>query len=118
MDKVHPSKGLHCCGWHQPDGESAIVCWCTSRRVCYPLCPCASSLREHRLVVTQVGEVGPDWFCVYLIPETLRATTLGTRREGDSVNIEIDAQTQAIVDTVEKVVASHLAKQPQLAGAQ
>lgn len=24
-----------------------------------------------------VGEVGPDWFSVYLIPETLRATTFG-----------------------------------------
>ena len=44
--------------------------------------------------MTQVGEVGQDWFCVYLIPETLRVTTLGERREGQFVNIEIDAQTQ------------------------
>ena len=42
----------------------------------------------------QVGEVGDDWFTVYLIPETLRTTVLSGKREGSSVNIEIDAQTQ------------------------
>lgn len=41
-----------------------------------------------------VGEVGPDWFAVYLIPETLRVTTLGSRAVGDAVNLEIDSQTQ------------------------
>ena len=38
--------------------------------------------------------MGEDWFTVYLIPETLRTTVLGGKREGSSVNIEIDAQTQ------------------------
>ncbi len=38
--------------------------------------------------------MGNDRFCVYLIPETLRATTLGAKSEGDLVNIEIDSQTQ------------------------
>ena len=42
----------------------------------------------------QVGEVGDERFCVYLIPETLRATTLGEKEVGDLVNIEIDSQTQ------------------------
>ena len=37
-----------------------------------------------------VTAVGPDWFEVGLIPETLRATTLGSRRAGDEVNIEVD----------------------------
>ena len=41
-----------------------------------------------------VGEVGADSFNVYLIPETLRVTTLGSRTKGDAVNIEIEAQTQ------------------------
>ena len=44
-----------------------------------------------------VGEVGPDSFTVYLIPETLRVTTLGRRGEGDAVNIEIEAQTQVLL---------------------
>lgn len=42
----------------------------------------------------QVGETGPDWFSVYLIPETLRITVMGVKGEGDSVNVEMDAQTQ------------------------
>jgi len=37
-----------------------------------------------------VTAVGADWFEVGLIPETLRATTLGHKRPGDSVNIETD----------------------------
>lgn len=45
-------------------------------------------------------------FCVNLIPETLARTTLGDRKPGDNVNIEIDPQTQAIVETVERVMAS------------
>ena len=43
-------------------------------------------------------------FCVYLIPETLRVTTLGRKSVGDRVNIEVEAQTQAIVTTVERVL--------------
>jgi riboflavin synthase len=34
--------------------------------------------------------VGPDWFEVGLIPETLRATTLGAKQPGDPVNLEVD----------------------------
>jgi riboflavin synthase len=33
----------------------------------------------------------PDaWFEVCLIPETLKRTTLGTRKPGDTVNLEVD----------------------------
>jgi riboflavin synthase len=53
-------------------------------------------------------QVEGDTFSVYLIPETLRVTVLGGKDEGDLVNIEIDAQTQAIVDTVERVVEQRL----------
>ncbi|NIC06029.1 riboflavin synthase subunit alpha [Billgrantia bachuensis] len=59
-----------------------------------------------------IGEVrratvdhGPR-FCVDLIPETLERTILVDRVPGDRVNIEIDPQTQAIVETVERVLAS------------
>lgn len=49
-------------------------------------------------------EVRPDAvFTVHLIPETLRLTTLGRKHVGDRVNIEIDAQIQAIVDTIERI---------------
>lgn len=38
-----------------------------------------------------------------------RMTVLGEKGIGDAVNIEIEAQTQAIVDTVERVVARYMA---------
>jgi riboflavin synthase len=40
-------------------------------------------------------------FSVHLIPETLKRTTLGRKREGDCVNLEFDAMTQATVETIE-----------------
>ncbi len=49
-----------------------------------------------------IGEVKGNAFCVNLIPETLHRTLIGKREVGDFVNIEIDPQTQAIVDTVER----------------
>ncbi|AYA40421.1 riboflavin synthase [Xenorhabdus nematophila] len=52
-----------------------------------------------------IGDVVNNRFCVHLIPETLERTTLGKKRLGQKVNIEIDPQTQAIVDTVERVMA-------------
>ena len=57
-----------------------------------------------------IGEVRPATaghgprFCVNLIPETLHRTTLGERLPGDRVNVEIDPQTQAIVETVERLL--------------
>ncbi|WP_029592704.1 riboflavin synthase [Franconibacter pulveris] len=62
-----------------------------------------------------VGEVTPTRFCVYLIPETLQRTTLGAKKLGQRVNIEIDPQTQAVVDTVERVLANREAAAAALA---
>ncbi|MFN3234667.1 MAG: riboflavin synthase subunit alpha [Gammaproteobacteria bacterium] len=45
-------------------------------------------------------------FSVYLIPETLKRTTFGMKNVGDAVNIELDAMTQAVVRTVERVMQS------------
>lgn len=50
-----------------------------------------------------IGEVEGNRFNVHLIPETLRATTFGTIEEGMKVNIEIDSQTQTIVDTLARL---------------
>jgi riboflavin synthase len=47
-----------------------------------------------------VVEVGADGFAVGLIPTTLQLTTLGERRPGDLVNIEVDV----IAKYVEKLV--------------
>jgi riboflavin synthase len=53
-----------------------------------------------------IGEVQGKEFDVNLIPETLQRTNIGTRRVGDRVNLEVDPQTQAIVDTVERIMAA------------
>ncbi|MCU7804640.1 MAG: riboflavin synthase subunit alpha [Candidatus Thiodiazotropha sp. (ex Lucinoma borealis)] len=47
-----------------------------------------------------IGNVEGNEFDVNLIPETMQRTNIGRRQIGDRVNIEIDPQTQAIVDTV------------------
>jgi riboflavin synthase len=44
-------------------------------------------------------------FKVHLIPETQRLTNLANKKAGDRVNVELDARTVAIVDTVERVMA-------------
>ena len=43
-------------------------------------------------------------FTVAFIPETLERTTFGEKGVGDQVNLEIDHQTQAVVETVERLV--------------
>jgi riboflavin synthase len=48
-----------------------------------------------------VTAVGPDWFEVGLIPETLRATTLGRKHPGDAVNIEVDILAKYLARLVE-----------------
>ncbi|MBE1274491.1 riboflavin synthase subunit alpha [Enterovibrio baiacu] len=53
-----------------------------------------------------IGDVRDNRFCVNLIPETLNRTNMGWRKVGDNVNIEVDPQTQAVVDTVERVMAA------------
>lgn len=51
-----------------------------------------------------IGEVAGDEFDVNLIPETLQRTNIGGRVAGERVNIEIDPQTQALVDTVARAL--------------
>jgi riboflavin synthase len=48
-----------------------------------------------------VSAVGSDWFEVGLIPETLRATTLGAKSAGDSVNLEMDVLAKYVARLME-----------------
>jgi riboflavin synthase len=52
-----------------------------------------------------VVDVTDDEFSVSLIPETLRATTLGVRTPGDRVNLEVDV----VAKYVERLASPHLA---------
>ena len=51
-----------------------------------------------------VGEVENGIFHLHIIPETLRLTTLGSKQIGDVVNLEIDSNTQLIVETIERLM--------------
>ncbi len=58
------------------------------------------------LTVSAIGtEAGSDWFEVGLIPETLRATTLGATPVGALVNIEVDV----LAKYTERLLAAHTA---------
>jgi riboflavin synthase len=48
-----------------------------------------------------VSGVGSDWFEVGLIPETLRATTLGGKVAGDPVNLEVDVLAKYVARLME-----------------
>lgn len=48
-----------------------------------------------------VTALGPDWFEVGLIPETLRATTLGGKLPGEPVNLEVDVLAKYLARLVE-----------------
>jgi riboflavin synthase len=48
-----------------------------------------------------VTAVGSDWFDVGLIPETLRATNLGRKNPGDTVNLETDVLAKYVARLLE-----------------
>ena len=52
-----------------------------------------------------IGDVNrsDNCFSVYLIPETLRLTNLGSKEVGDSINLEIETQTRNMIDTISVV---------------
>lgn len=50
-----------------------------------------------------VGEVDDRGFNVHLIPETLRVTRFSDVQVGDAINLEIDSQTQVIVETLARL---------------
>ena len=51
---------------------------------------------------------GSGWFEVWLIPETLRATTFADKAVGTALNIEIERSTQVFVDTVRDALDERL----------
>lgn len=59
-----------------------------------------------------IGNVEGNRFNIHLIPETLRLTTFETVAIGDAINIEIDAMTQTVVATVERMMKQEKAGGP------
>ena len=61
------------------------------------------SLNGCSLTIADINHESHELMVSY-IPETLKVTTHGDKRKGDKINLEVDRQTQAIVDTVERVL--------------
>ncbi len=55
-----------------------------------------------------ISDLTQEDFAIHFIPETLNHTTFGKSVVGDLVNLEVDAQTAAIVNTVEAYLAKNL----------
>ena len=53
-----------------------------------------------------LGKVNKDSFYVHLIPETLEVTNLNVLKKGSLVNIEIEQNTIAVVETVKNSLAA------------
>lgn len=51
-----------------------------------------------------VGTIRDGCFDLHIIPETMRLTILDSKEVGDVVNIEIDSNTQLIVETIERLL--------------
>jgi riboflavin synthase len=71
------------------EGEAWRVLRFTLDKELAPLVTGKGSIAVDGVSLT-VSAIGPNWFEVSLIPETLRATTLGQRAVGEAVNIETD----------------------------
>ena len=56
------------------------------------------ALNGASLTLVQVESNG--CFTVHLIPETLKATTFAALKKGAKINVELETQTQIIVDTI------------------
>lgn len=55
-----------------------------------------------------IAQVEDTRFSVHLIPETRDVTTFGEVKAGDRINLEVDPQTQAVVETVRRMLSDPL----------
>jgi riboflavin synthase len=60
------------------------------------------------LTIVEVAGGADPWFTVSLIPTTLELTTLGTRRVGEPVNLEVDVMAKQVEKAVGNALAAHL----------
>ena len=63
------------------------------------------SLNGISLTIGEVNRID-NIFNVYLIPETLRITTMQDKKVGDMINLEIETQTKNTVDLITEIQVS------------
>lgn len=55
-----------------------------------------------------IGDIIKNEFCISIIPETLSSTTIGYKKIGQLLNVEIDFYTQTIVDTTQRLIKENI----------
>lgn len=86
----------------QPENNFILTCKLPKQFAKYFFEKGFIGLHGASLTLASVDQAAGE-FTVYLIPETLQRTTFGEKSIGDRLNIEIDSQTQTIVETVERL---------------
>lgn len=82
-----------------PVNNYIMYCSVPDKLACYIFQKGFLAISGTSLTVAEVDR-RHNWFCVHLIPETLRLTTFGSKRVGEFLNIEIERNTQVLVETV------------------
>lgn len=65
-----------------------------------PLLVPKGSITLEGVSLTLGKAIGPNFFTVHLIPETLKATTLGFCRVGDKLNLELDYIAKLVASSI------------------
>jgi riboflavin synthase len=101
----------------QPDGDGAVMRLRTPRDLA-PLLVFKGSVSVDGVSLT-VADLTEDEFVVALIPHTLRVTTLGTRRVGNAVNLEMDLLGKYVARLLTRLdrLPAHLLAPPEAEGA-
>jgi riboflavin synthase len=87
-----------------PPNNYIITCWVGDDLIKDIFRKGYVALNGASLTVAEVDRKN-NWFRVCLIPETLKLTTFATKKIGDFLNLEIERNTQVIVDTVHELFA-------------
>jgi riboflavin synthase len=85
----------------RPDGSTSVTITAPSALLRHVVEKGSISVDGVSLTVTTVDA---DCFGVALVPHTLAVTTLGSRRAGDAVNLEVDV----LAKYVERLLSTHL----------
>ncbi|XZG70129.1 riboflavin synthase subunit alpha [Chitinibacteraceae bacterium HSL-7] len=91
----------------QPDNNHVLTIAIAPEWLRYVFAKGYIALNGTSLTVANVDRAGGT-IEVWLIPETLRATVFGRMAAGSRINVEIERQTQVIVDTVYNAVRETL----------
>ena len=98
----HVSDVVTICQIDKPENNHVITFQTNSEVIRYVFTKGYIALNGVSLTVGEVNR-SDNRFSVYLIPETLRLTNLGSKEVGDSINLEIETQTRNMIDTISVV---------------